>query len=136
MSALVVPHPAQAVAITAVTERLPAEYASAWVAGEIPDKRRPLMVRITRIPGGGVPHHGATDHANYIVECWAADEPAAERFSTYIGALWRSLPGQWAAGAFIRYSRCTAAYSWPDPDQSRHDQARWQFTAELDIKVD
>lgn len=134
MSALAIPHPAQAVAIAAVSNHLPAEFEDVWVAGQSPPQRRPRMALITRVPGGGVPHHGATDHASYIVECWADTDPEAERLAVVVGAVWRSLAGRWVDGAWLRYAKCAAAYSWPDVD-TQHTQARWQFTGELLIKV-
>ncbi len=133
MSELVVPHPAMVVALDAVASRLPAEFAGTDVTGRIVD-RTARMVVISRSPGGGVPHHGATDQANFLIECWAEDDPTAEWLAVNVNAVWRSLRGQWAAGAFIRRASAAAPYSWPDVDVN--GQARWQFTGELDIKVE
>ncbi|WP_033189291.1 hypothetical protein [Rhodococcoides fascians] len=132
MSELIVPHPAMVVALDAIATRLPAEFADVDVVGRI-DDRTPRMVVISRNPGGGVPHHGATDHAAFLIECWAGNEPAAEWLAVNVNAVWRSLAGQWAKGAFIRRAAAQAPYDWPDVDVN--GQARWQFTADLDIKV-
>lgn len=132
MTGLAVPKSAQTVAVQAVTAHMPAEFADVWISDEVPNDRRPRMVRITRTPGGGMAPHGATDHARLIVECWANSDEEAELLANTVRAVLRTLRGRTAAGGFIRSWREDGGpYEWPDESQ----QCRWQLTGEMLIKV-
>lgn len=129
---LFVPAPATEVAIALVRERLPDGFDDVLVSDRVPDDRPERMVRLSRLPGGGLAAAGATDVVRLLVECWSMDDGEAERLANVVRAVLASSRSHWAAGTFIRHWKEDGGpYEFPDTS----GQARWQLTGELLLKV-
>ncbi|MFF2026563.1 hypothetical protein [Rhodococcus koreensis] len=132
MTELFIPKPAQLVAAAVVQEGLPSEFADVWVATKVPEPRRPRMVRATRMPGGGLTAHGATDTVRLLLECWGDDEEAAESLANVARAVLKASIGRTVADTFVRHWKEDGGpYPWPDES----GQERWQLTGDLLLKV-
>lgn len=129
---LFIPAPATEVAIALVREGLPEGYDGVLVSDEVPTTRPDRMVRLSRLPGGGLAAAGATDVVRLLVECWATDDGAAERLANVVRAVLTASRSRWAAGTFVRHWKEDGGpYEFPDTS----GQARWQLTGELLLKV-
>ncbi|MBM4468165.1 hypothetical protein GS502_01340 [Rhodococcus hoagii] len=130
---LFIPAPATEVAIALVRDGLPDECDDVLVSDQVPDTRPPRLVRLSRLPGGGLAAAGATDVVRLLVECWAPDDGTAERLANVVRAVLVASRSRWAVGVFIRnWKEDGGPYSFPDAS----GQARWQQTGDLLLKVD
>ncbi|NKU16427.1 hypothetical protein GS928_25855 [Rhodococcus hoagii] len=87
---------------------LPDEYDDVLVSDQVPDARPPRLVRLSRLPGGGLAAAGATDVVRLLVECWAPDDGTAERLANVVRAVLAASRSRWAVGVFIRNWKKTA----------------------------
>ena len=95
------------------------------VSTKVPAQRPASFVRLVRV-GGSRPNL-VTDRSIVTFECWAADEPAAER----LGALTSAHVYALAPDTVRRVKEAAGLQSFPDP---LSETPRYQFTLQIDTR--